>query len=446
MNCEDIALILDDADLGKLDREVRLAVEDHLVGCPECDRVWSPHAHLAKSRTPALPPGFADQCAALVMTESLPSGKRRAHTRIFVLGCLVAGVAAAGILTMHLSERGAAEPIRSVSVAAPVFVPEPASASSVTVNETAAPSEVAPTTMSQVSPDLNPVGSAPSKSSADVCADRPERVSALPGVTGFKLPKYLISGQAAAALASEGRDPIWASDMERQISEALQNKDGLRLAREETVCRMTACGILLEYRPGADSVELHAQEALTDELRAGLQAALGFGGRGAATMDDRRCGGTRFTVIYLTRANGREQYGPPISSPLIPAFLTTPSSRVPVQDPLLTDLSGNIENMLSELLVAEPVVRSSWSLAMESDLKREASVVAGDRWSQILVECRVTACGVVLSSPRSEGQIESGKTTSHLASVLGRARGSSISTRTIASDNVVVIYLRDDRR
>jgi hypothetical protein len=97
VNCEDIELILDNDDMAVLDGKVRQAVGHHLANCPGCARIWNPLADFAKLSTRPVPPGFADQCAALVVAKSQRDAQR-VRSRLVLITSIVAMAAAAAWL------------------------------------------------------------------------------------------------------------------------------------------------------------------------------------------------------------------------------------------------------------------------------------------------------------------------------------------------------------
>ena len=76
MNCQDIALILDDGDVANLDAATTRAVDAHLHACPACAADWKLHLRLARKVLPPVPAGLAAACRALV-TGAPPIRTRR---------------------------------------------------------------------------------------------------------------------------------------------------------------------------------------------------------------------------------------------------------------------------------------------------------------------------------------------------------------------------------
>jgi hypothetical protein len=57
----------------------------------------------------------------------------------------------------------------------------------------------------------------------------------------------------AEVLDTELRDPVWATEIEIRLRNAISAAEELELARVEVDCRMTSCGILLVHAVGADN-------------------------------------------------------------------------------------------------------------------------------------------------------------------------------------------------
>lgn len=93
MNCQDIALILDDGDVTHLDAATVRAVDAHLHGCPACAAEWKVHLRLAHKVLPAVPAGMAAACRALV-TGAEPVRTRRMRGLVVIGGLALAAAAA----------------------------------------------------------------------------------------------------------------------------------------------------------------------------------------------------------------------------------------------------------------------------------------------------------------------------------------------------------------
>lgn len=93
MNCQDIALILDDGDAANLDAAALRSVEAHLQGCPACAVDWKLHMRLARKVLPPVPAGLAAACRTLV-TGASPNRTHRVR-RLVVVGGLALAAAAA---------------------------------------------------------------------------------------------------------------------------------------------------------------------------------------------------------------------------------------------------------------------------------------------------------------------------------------------------------------
>jgi hypothetical protein len=101
MNCNDIALLLDDGDTGRLEAGVRRDLEAHLALCADCARDWRLHERLVARRVAPMPAGLVEACRALV-TAAVQRGRgTRARNRLLVIGT-VAMAAAAAVLVAYL--------------------------------------------------------------------------------------------------------------------------------------------------------------------------------------------------------------------------------------------------------------------------------------------------------------------------------------------------------
>lgn len=95
MNCEDVALLLDDADTGLLTAEQRRSIEMHLAACADCARDWSLHTRLVARRIPAVPPGLLLQCRAIASSGTQPARARRVRGPLVLFGAVALAAAAA---------------------------------------------------------------------------------------------------------------------------------------------------------------------------------------------------------------------------------------------------------------------------------------------------------------------------------------------------------------
>jgi hypothetical protein len=174
-----------------------------------------------------------------------------------------------------------------------------------------------------------------------------ERTPALPSVPAFELGTY--GQEAARALAAEFRDPAWAADMEGRIMDAIENLESLQVAKIEIECRMTACGLLLVHEPDADKEQM----SVIGRIRDALSEMLGFGGNSGVTSF-RKSGD--FSAIYLTHAEGREQYAEPAAVPALPGIAGFDVPR-----------GGNAAFMHPALYLASRPVDPVWSKPMPAD-------------------------------------------------------------------------------
>lgn len=103
MNCQDLALILDDGDVDQLPDAQRREAEAHLAGCPVCRTEQQVQHRLASVAVPALPPGLAAQCLKSVGAVPFNAGVRRNSRRILVGVCLAIAAAAAVVVVQVAS-------------------------------------------------------------------------------------------------------------------------------------------------------------------------------------------------------------------------------------------------------------------------------------------------------------------------------------------------------
>lgn len=114
MNCQDIADILDDGNVARLDLAQRRDIEAHLTGCADCARDWRLHGAFAALPDMPVPAGFAGRCRALVAAAGNQTISRRARSGIVLGGVLVAFAAAAALLVLPRQAATPAPPPESV--------------------------------------------------------------------------------------------------------------------------------------------------------------------------------------------------------------------------------------------------------------------------------------------------------------------------------------------
>jgi hypothetical protein len=111
MNCQDIALILDDSDVANLDAATTRAVDAHLHACPACAADWKLHLRLAHKVLPPVPAGLAAACRTLAT--GAPS---RTHPvrRLVVVGGMALAAAAALWIGLRNPSAPASAPVAVV--------------------------------------------------------------------------------------------------------------------------------------------------------------------------------------------------------------------------------------------------------------------------------------------------------------------------------------------
>ena len=96
MNCRDIALLLDDADIRKLTSAERTAVGAHLAGCSACADAWQAHEALCSYPIPAMRSELPARIRQRLRLAPTPTRSRRLPGRPILVGAfLLAGAAAA---------------------------------------------------------------------------------------------------------------------------------------------------------------------------------------------------------------------------------------------------------------------------------------------------------------------------------------------------------------
>lgn len=120
MNCDDIALLLDDGDLGTLEEAARGAVAKHLAACPDCAREWRSFGDFSAIAQPAVPAGLVARCRAMASPIAAESRRRNPRSRLILGGAVLAIAAAAATLALRGRDAGSAgvDQARSAALAA----------------------------------------------------------------------------------------------------------------------------------------------------------------------------------------------------------------------------------------------------------------------------------------------------------------------------------------
>src|SRR5690606_2207874 len=123
MNCQQIALVLDNRDIRRLEAGEHAAVHTHLAACGDCERAWRTHSRLVARAIAPMPPAVPARLwralRAVRMAERAP---RRFGGRALTIGLLMAAAAAAAIFGMRSPDpaQWASENASGVSWSAPV--------------------------------------------------------------------------------------------------------------------------------------------------------------------------------------------------------------------------------------------------------------------------------------------------------------------------------------
>lgn len=125
MNCQQIALVLDNRDIRRLEAGEHAAVHTHLAACGDCARAWRAHSRLVARAIAPMPPAVPDRLwRALRAARMAERAPRRFGGRALTIGLLMAGAAAAAIFGMRSPDpaQWASENASGVSWSAPVEI------------------------------------------------------------------------------------------------------------------------------------------------------------------------------------------------------------------------------------------------------------------------------------------------------------------------------------
>jgi len=102
MNCQDIALLLDDHEVDDLLAAKQPAVREHLSACGECARDWQIQVQLSNAAIPEVPAALRARFAIRAAGVAQPG--KRPRGRFVVIGTCIALAAAASILALQMKE------------------------------------------------------------------------------------------------------------------------------------------------------------------------------------------------------------------------------------------------------------------------------------------------------------------------------------------------------
>lgn len=100
MNCHDLASILDEHDLRRLDGPLQRRIAAHLATCTSCAMDWESFARLQQLPDLPMPTAFADACRAAVARSATSRPVRRMTNRHVMVAGLIAAAAAAAMLVV----------------------------------------------------------------------------------------------------------------------------------------------------------------------------------------------------------------------------------------------------------------------------------------------------------------------------------------------------------
>lgn len=103
MNCEDIALLLDDRDVSGLDPEQSKRVQAHLHKCTQCAAEWDVHTRMLATPVAAMRPELRHDIWQALAARAVAKPSRRRYVRPMLLGLVVAGAGVAAMLVLELS-------------------------------------------------------------------------------------------------------------------------------------------------------------------------------------------------------------------------------------------------------------------------------------------------------------------------------------------------------
>lgn len=106
MNCQDLALILDDQGFDALDGGARAMAMAHLESCADCRRDRELHARLVARSVPPMPADLVADCRALVASSPQAGRSQRARSRFMLIGTVAVVAAAAAMLMVYLWPAG----------------------------------------------------------------------------------------------------------------------------------------------------------------------------------------------------------------------------------------------------------------------------------------------------------------------------------------------------
>jgi hypothetical protein len=118
MNCQDITRIANSGSFARLTEAERDAAAAHAITCRHCAPVWAAHARLAETRIPPMPAELSLRGRTLAaVPDQVSSGATL--RRLTLVGGVIAIAAAAGMLAMHWSGTGTAEPVEASATLVP---------------------------------------------------------------------------------------------------------------------------------------------------------------------------------------------------------------------------------------------------------------------------------------------------------------------------------------
>jgi hypothetical protein len=104
MNCQQLTLLLDDTDIGRLSAAERSHVDAHLSSCGQCASEWDAHERMLAASIPAMPRHLALRCRAQLAAAAASAGKRTRARPAVLAGLLLVGAAAAAVFSIEWTD------------------------------------------------------------------------------------------------------------------------------------------------------------------------------------------------------------------------------------------------------------------------------------------------------------------------------------------------------
>jgi hypothetical protein len=104
MNCQQITLLLDDTEIGRLSAAERSHVDAQFSSCGQCASEWDAHERMLAASIPAMPSHLALRCRAQLAAAAASAGKRPRARPAVLAGLLLVGAAAAAVFSIEWTD------------------------------------------------------------------------------------------------------------------------------------------------------------------------------------------------------------------------------------------------------------------------------------------------------------------------------------------------------